>query len=172
MSKSKKKKEREKEIDITKDPYCGVAKLKAKQRYGTIEECVQKNQVRYWGLHLINKEDTIKKKIIDRAFLDKEANALLQIRYKIMGLKRKMQKEKNAIKNAEGKTEAIKQKNIEKHENNYAEFRAQTQKAIDYQKQQRQKFRELIDDARALGIDAPYTRDSYIEQFYPGTLNK
>ena len=37
--------------------YCGVGEPKGKQRLGTKEECIKKNQIRLYGLNKITKDD-------------------------------------------------------------------------------------------------------------------
>ena len=77
---------------MTENIYCGISKVPKGYRLGTATECLNKGQVRYYGLELV--QTTKKTKSIESQF-KKSQEKLLLIKLKAKKLKEHIPYEKN-----------------------------------------------------------------------------
>lgn len=88
--------------------YCGINEPNKKQKRGTEQECIDKKQVKYYGLNKVDETKLPKKKTKDEIKSDKDK---LKSDIKKNVLINKIQKEYNILKN---KNEILKLNNDEK----------------------------------------------------------
>ena len=81
---------------MTENIYCGISKVPKGYRLGTATECLNKGQVRYYGLELV--QTTKKTKSIESQF-KKLNDKLIMIKLKAKKLKENITYEKNEKEN-------------------------------------------------------------------------
>lgn len=92
-----------------KTPYCGMNKTLPKpktQRRGSMKECAELGQIRYWGLHKADEKTAFasrNRRSNEKATKTKLLNQFGSLRGKIQRMQKDMPREKDAKKKAEMK---------------------------------------------------------------------
>lgn len=96
---------------------CSVKELKKNERRGTMEECAEKKQVRYWGVKKV--DNIVLGKLTGKS--KKKKYSLPEIQGKLAGLKTKHSKllKKIEDKNEKGETTKTLKKDLEKIAKDY-----------------------------------------------------
>jgi len=97
------------------DSYCGIGKVPKKKKRGSMKECAEKGQIRYYGIKKIDKklaENAVRVKKIDKIPASKVNKQIekMTIEYatllgKIRGTKKKLESEKDKTKKEKLKNE-------------------------------------------------------------------
>lgn len=90
-----------------KSIYCGVGDVPLGKKLGTEKECMAANQIRYYGIKKVNPKLLESK---DFQSPEKEETKLLVMRSALIGMKKKLDQEKNKKKIDEKALEKIKNK--------------------------------------------------------------
>ena len=88
-----------------KKAYCGIGPIPKNQKRGSMLECAEKKQVKYWGLHTVDKR-TLQKALLNtttKAHLNRLKTSVINLKYDILAMKKKYKKltnksEKEALK--------------------------------------------------------------------------
>lgn len=115
------------------DIYCGIGNVPKGKRRGTMRECVERNQVRYWGIKSIDPKliGGVKKKQAQQKSIIQVRNELIKLQARKRKLIDQIKKEKNEIKKEEMKNEARKIiEDIKKVQRELTNLKGGTQKAL------------------------------------------
>lgn len=114
----------------TEKIYCGVGDVPGDKIRGTAKQCLQANQVRYYGIKKIDK-DLIKNK--DLLNPEKELIKLKQLEMGLKGMGKKLEKEKSKKNIDQNSIDKLKLK-IKKKLIEYKEQKEKHKKSIKYMK--------------------------------------
>ena len=104
-----------------KSVYCGIGPVPKNQKRGSMLECSMNNQVRFWGLHSVDKKtlEQARLKSTTKAYFNRLKTSVTNLKYDILAMKKKYKKmsnktEKDALmKTMEKKNELFKTKRRE-----------------------------------------------------------
>jgi len=80
--------------------YCGIKNVPKGYKLGTMQECLEKNQVRYWGLNKIDPKLLESTKKSKKSTLTRDSVAI-----KMVGLRGKVSRLTKQFENAKNKTD-------------------------------------------------------------------
>lgn len=94
--------------------YCGIGDIPKKSRRGSMKECAQTNQIRYFGLHKVDTRtiEGVKKQKSDARKITTQKVNILKRFTGIKGLIKKLEGDVKYMKKEEDKKEAKKKLNI------------------------------------------------------------
>ena len=77
--------------------YCGIGEVPKNQTRGSMLECAEKKQVKFWGINTVDKK-TLQKALLNttsKAYLNKLKTVVLNLKYDILAMKKKYNKLSN-----------------------------------------------------------------------------
>jgi hypothetical protein len=110
--------------------YCGMGDVPGDKVRGTAKQCIQANQVRYYGIKKIDKELIENKDLLNP---DKELLKLKQLEMALKGMAKKLENEKNKKNVDQNSIDKLKVK-IKKKLAEYKEQQNKHKKSIKYMK--------------------------------------